>query len=411
MLSIFGIDYKTSSLDLRDQLSYTSYDIEVFIQKVKNAGICREIIILSTCNRIEVYSDTNDVDFLINTFLEYKHICPYSSSISKQSIYIYYDYDMVEHIFNVTSGLSSMVLGESEIVSQVKDAINLSTKLNSMGVNLRIIFEMSLSVSKEVRANTGLSNSSISMGRAISLLIEKNQAKIDNSLLVIGAGNMIKHIAPYVFQLSFKNKTLINRDSNKGVSVAKICGAEYQNFDSLSNIASKYDVIIIAVSSNEIILTRDMFQNIDPNLMIIDLSMPLVTDKELYQQVKFFSIDDIKDIVEVGVDTRKLASDMASKIIKDKIDEYKMWQKKRNLSPIIKELRSHIEQIRLEVLNEFIKNNMSEESKLSLEDLSIKLTNRFLHMPTVNLCSFNQNNFEQLTELVSVLFGINKKVG
>ena len=327
MLSIFGIDYKTSSLDLRDQLSYTSYDIEVFIQKVKNAGICREIIVLSTCNRIEVYSDTNDVDFLINTFLEYKHICPYSSSISKQSIYIYYDYDMVEHIFNVTSGLSSMVLGESEIVSQVKDAINLSTKLSSIGANLRIIFEMSLSVSKEVRANTGLSNSSISMGRAISLLIEKNQAKKNSSLLVIGAGNMIKHIAPYVSQLSFKNKTLINRDSNKGILVAKICGAEYQNFDSLSNIISKYDVIIIAVSSNNIILTHELFQNIDPNLMIIDLSMPLVTDKELYQQVKFFSIDDIKDIVEVGVDTRKLASDMASKIIKDKIDEYKMWQK------------------------------------------------------------------------------------
>ena len=132
MLVIFGVDYKTSSLDIRDKLSYTNFDIEIFIKKVINARLCKEIVVLSTCNRIEVYCDTSDVYLMINTFLEYKNICPYSSLIPKQNIYTYFDDDMVRHIFSVTSGLSSMVLGENEIVSQVKDAMNLALKMNSI---------------------------------------------------------------------------------------------------------------------------------------------------------------------------------------------------------------------------------------------------------------------------------------
>lgn len=410
MLVIFGIDYKTSTLDIRDKLSYTIDDIELFVTKVLNAKICKEIIVLSTCNRIEVYCDTNDVSLVINSFLEHKNICPYSSLIPEKNMYIYYEEDMVRHIFSVTSGLSSMVLGENEIVSQIKDAVNLANKLKSLGFKLRPIFEMALSVSKEVRANTNLNHISISLGKAIKSIIERECDDITNdNLLILGAGNMIRHIAPYLLELNFKHKVLINRDKLKGNIVANLCQAEYKEFNELKTMINQSQVILVAISSNQLILTPDLILN-NKNLIIIDISMPLVCDINFKKTLRLFTIDDVKDLVDVGIIKRKQAAMDAHNIINRKIDEYKLWQKKRDLSPLIKALRTNADNIREEVINEFINLETDENVKNILYDFSVKLTNRFIHLPTVNLCSFNEDNYEQLVDLVETLFGLNKKV-
>jgi glutamyl-tRNA reductase len=410
MLVMFGIDYKTSSLDIRDKLSYTKFDIEVFIRKVLNAKICKEIVVLSTCNRIEVYCDTNDVNLVINSFLEYKNICPYSSLIPKQNMYVYYLEDMVRHLFSVTSGLSSMVLGESEIVAQIKNAVIISTNLKSIGFKLRSIFEMALSVSKEVRANTSLNHVSISLGKAIKSIIEREYNDINHgNLLILGAGNMVRHIAPYLTELKFKNKFLINRDKIKGNDAAKICNAEYKTFDELQDVIDKSQVILVAISSNEWILTPKLFTN-NKDVIIIDISMPLVSDINLKQELRLFTIDDVRDLVDVGITKRKEAANDAYSIIDEKINEYKMWQKKRDLSPLIKELRLSADNIRQEVFDEFVNLEMNDDLKNIIHDFSVKLMNRFMHQPTVNLCSFNEDNYEHFVDLVAVLFGLNKKV-
>ena len=330
--------------------------------------------------------------------------------IPKQNIYIYYEEDMVRHLFSVTSGLSSMVLGENQIVSQIKDAVNIASKINSLGFKLRSVFEMALSVSKDVRANTNLNNISISLGRAIQSIIERECRNISSeNLLILGAGNMIKHIAPYLLELNFKNKVLINRDKVKGSQIAKLCNAEYKDFSELKNIINQFQVIVVAISSNQLILTSELI-NLNKNLIIIDISMPLVSDINLKQIVKFFNIDDVKDLVDVGITKRKQAAKDANNIINKKVDEYRLWQKKRDLAPLIKLLRENYDNIRQDVVNEFVSLEMNDDIKNIINDLSIKLTNRLMHLPTVNLCSFNEYNYEQLVDLVVLLFGLNKKV-
>jgi glutamyl-tRNA reductase len=228
-------------------------------------------------------------------------------------------------------------------------------------------------------------------------------------LLILGAGNMVRHIAPYLTELKFKNKFLINRDKIKGNDAAKICNAEYKTFDELQDVIDKSQVILVAISSNEWILTPKLFTN-NKDVIIIDISMPLVSDINLKQELRLFTIDDVRDLVDVGITKRKEAANDAYSIIDEKINEYKMWQKKRDLSPLIKELRLSADNIRQEVFDEFVNLEMNDDLKNIIHDFSVKLMNRFMHQPTVNLCSFNEDNYEHFVDLVAVLFGLNKKV-
>ncbi len=168
-LGVFGIDYRSSSFEVRERMAFSFEEIPPALHRLHSAGIVREVIILSTCNRMEIYCVAKDMEFVMNSLCEIKNICPHSG-IKKYS-YMYTDMDCVKHLFRVTSGLESMVLGETEIVAQIKDAYNLSKSHNMISSTLTGLFQMALSVEKDVRNITEINNSAISMGHAIINLI------------------------------------------------------------------------------------------------------------------------------------------------------------------------------------------------------------------------------------------------
>ncbi len=410
-LGVFGVDYKTSSFETREHLSFTIDEIPNALHRLHAASVVREIIILSTCNRMEVYCVTQDIEFVVNAICEIKSLCP--RTVMKKCGYIYTGIDCVKHLFRVVSGLESMVLGETEIVAQVKSAYNLSKTHKTLSTHLSGLFQMALSVEKDVRNATEINNVAISMGSAIVNLIAVNVPDIDKqSILFIGAGQMMKQISPYFKNINCLNKTVINRSLENAKKLSNIMGASYAQLTDLTSLIDNYSIIIACCYSNSTLLDSSLLHNAitsGKSLLIIDLSMPLVTNLNLriHDNIHILTIDDIAKLVDVGIEKRKFAAIHATNIINDKLIEYQNWERKRGLSPLIKALRDNAESVRTEIVSlaqKQLQNGSPVDSVI--HELSIKLTNKLLHAPTSNLCSIQDNGQHELVNLVCYLYNL-----
>ena len=365
---------------------------------------------------MEVYCITQDIEFVINSICEIKDICP--RTVIKKCSYIYAGIDCVKHLFRVISGLESMILGETEIVAQIKLAYKIAKEHSMVGAHLSGLFQMALSVEKDVRNTTDINNSSISMGKAVLNLVAINMPSLDSErILFVGSGQMMKKIAPHFKNVNCGGRMVINRGVDNAQKLALLIDAEFTTLDNLSSVIDDYSVIIACCYSKTILLNVDLFHTQIKNqkpLLIVDLSMPLVTDLTLrqYNNISVITVDDIAKMVDVGIEKRQIAATSADIIIAEKLTEYLNWEKKRWLSPLIKALRDNAELIRNDVLSQAqkqLQNGAPVDTVLT--ELSVKLTNKLLHAPTVNLCATSINDsHDDLMGLVSSLYNLEMKV-
>lgn len=409
---VFGLNYETSGFEVRDKLAFTREEIPTVLQRLQSSGITREIVVLSTCNRTEIYCTTHDIDFVINAICDIQNVCP--RTVKKHS-YVYSGLDCASHIFRVVSGLESMVLGETEIVAQVKDAWHLSKEHRSIGTTLSSIFQMALMVEKDVRNATEINNIAVSMGHALVNLVAVNfDSLVEQSILFIGAGQMMNQIAPHFKNVHVAKRTIMNRTLERGEALAKRTGADCLNLSYLAEVVNDYSILIVCSGSSSPILNADILQqtimNPSKKLLIIDLSMPLLTNLNLrkYENIVVLTVDDIAKIVDVGLERRKLAAMKANEIIDQQVVEYQNWLKRRGLTPVIRALRNNADEIRQEVLSEAEKKLQNGEAAYDvLRAMSVKLTNKLIHNPTVNLCASEDKLQDELTGLISYLYDLN----
>ncbi len=226
---VFGLNYSSSGFEIREKLAFSREEIPLVLARLQSSGMTREIVIVSTCNRTEVFCITHDIDFVINAICDIKNVCPRTL---KNHCYVYSGDSCANHLFRVVSGLESMVLGETEIVAQVKDAMNLATDANSIGTMLLSVFQMALAVEKDVRNATEINNIAISMGHAIVSLVNTSFQNLEKeSILFIGAGDMMRQLAPHFKNVKLTKKTIINRTLDKARLLSNRLGAEYNSRD------------------------------------------------------------------------------------------------------------------------------------------------------------------------------------
>lgn len=407
---IFGLNYETADFEIREKLAFSRDEIPPALQRLQSSGIIKEAFILSTCNRTEIYCVTQDIDFVINAVCDIQNVCP--RTVRKHS-YIYSGDQCVNHLFRVVSGLESMVLGETEIVAQTKDAVYLAKDYGCIGSTLMAIFQMSMAVEKDVRNVTEINNIAISMGHAVANLVAVNVNNVEaQKILFIGAGTMMKQIAPYFLNVKCVQKTIINRSLDNAKILSQKVNADIDDLANLPKVINNYSVIIACCNSDSVILNMNLLKKSIGNgkkLLIIDLSMPLVSDLRLrkYESVTLLTIDDIAKIVDVGVQKRKVAAIEAESIINAKLVDYQNWLNKKEITPVIKALRDSVENIRTEVLcgaKRQLQNGEAVEDVLN--NLSIKLINKILHNPTVNLCATSGKLQSDLSDLTKFLYNL-----
>ena len=408
-ISVIGLNHKSANIDVREKFSFTSDSASLLLRRIKKVSGILEVIVVSTCNRTEIYCESaNGSDDIKNWLLsdnEYKSFA--------RHLYIHQEEDAIEHLFKVVAGLDSMVIGESEVLGQVKTAYKIALDNKSIDGKLKRLFEYSFSVAKNVRTNTDIGGNAISFMYTSILLIKKIFSTVEEKkCLLIGAGEMTELALKYLKSNNVNDITICNRKEEKGKKLALENSCRYSNLNSLSTIIHNYDVIITSTSSSLPLIGKGNIENAlikrnNDSIVIIDLGVPRDVESQIktLDNVYLYTIDDLGQIIEKNYKIREKSIKDAEEIIKFKIVEYKNWLSENNSTEIIKNYREYVDDITNGIVikaKRMAKN--SEDINQIIDYVSETLKKKLAHETTIKLKELYPNLDEDKIEKLNKLF-------
>ncbi len=408
-ISVIGLNHKSANIDIREKFSFTPDSASLLLRRIKKVRDIIEVIVVSTCNRTEIYCESaNGSDDIKNWLLSEKEY----KSFAKH-LYIHEEEDAIEHLFKVVAGLDSMVIGESEVLGQVKTAYKIALDNKSIDGKLKRLFEYSFSVAKNVRTNTDIGGNAISFMYTSILLIKKIFSTVEEKkCLLIGAGEMTELALKYLKSNSVNDITICNRKEEKGKKLALENSCRYSNLNNLSTIIHDYDVIITSTSSSLPLIGKGNIENAlikrnNRSIVIIDLGVPRDVESQIktLDNVYLYTIDDLGQIIEKNYKIREKSIKDAEEIIKFKIIEYKNWLSENNSTEIIKNYREYVDDITNGIVikaKRMAKN--SEDINQIIDYVSETLKKKLAHETTIKLKELYPNLDEDKIEKLNKLF-------
>ena len=408
-ISVIGLNHKSANIDIREKFSFTADSASLLLRRIKKVRDIQEVIVVSTCNRTEIYCESaNGSDDIKNWLLSEKDY----KSFAKH-LYIHQEEDAIEHLFKVVAGLDSMVIGESEVLGQVKTAYKIALDNKSIDGKLKRLFEYSFSVAKNVRTNTDIGGNAISFMYTSILLIKKIFSTVEEKkCLLIGAGEMTELALKYLKSNNVNDITICNRKEEKGKKLALENSCRYSNLNNLSTIIHNYDVIITSTSSSLPLIGKGNIENAlikrnNDSIVIIDLGVPRDVESQIktLNNVYLYTIDDLGQIIEKNYKIREKSIKDAEEIIKFKIVEYKNWLSENNSTEIIKNYREYVDDITNGIVikaKRMAKN--SEDINQIIDYVSETLKNKLAHETTIKLKELYPNLDEDKIEKLNKLF-------
>ena len=399
-LHVIGISYKKASASVRGKFSLDMLNSKEVIFEAKKSGI-ESIIINSTCNRVEIYAQSNDHKVLI------KLLCKHSlgsESDFKSCGYVKSGDAAINHIFRVGTGLDSQILGDFEIIAQMRQSFKRSKELKVINPYFDRLFSSVMQASKRIKNETKLSSGATSVSFAAVRYILDNVSDLKNKkILLFGVGkigrntceNLVKHT-------SNKQITLINRTKDKAKKIAGKFKLIVKNISEISNEISNSDILIVATSASSPTITKEIV-SLSKNLLILDLSVPKNVDEKLNTNpnVDLLDLDHLSNITDVNLDKRKLFIPDAEAIISETQKDFEDWVETRKYAPTVNALKAKLKQIQEKKINVLKKksSNFNEESIIEVgEHLIQKITNQIAsHLK-------ESNEFEEELESIRTIF-------
>jgi len=404
-----GINHTTAPIAIREKVAFdpdhlSQALLDLMGQKVSEAAI------LSTCNRSELYAKARDPQTIVNWLCKYHGI---KLKTIESHLYIYENQEAIQHAFRVASGLDSMVLGEPQILGQMKQAIKNAENTGTLGVLLNKLFQKTFSVAKEVRTKTDIGMSSISMAAASIKLAERIFGDLKTSkVLFIGAGEMIELCAEHIKNKHPKSMTVANRSLDRGLALAKKMKGDACLISELYDRLHEFDIILSSTASQLPIVGLGMVERAlktrrNRPMFIVDLAVPRDIEPEVgkLNDVYLYTIDDLAHLIEEGLTNRQSAAIEAEKMIDHHVKDFTQWFKTRTIVPTIKALRDHAESYRVTELKKaqkLLKQGVDPEKVL--ETLSKALANKFLHHPSQALNEAKGEEHEILTKTLKKIY-------
>lgn len=413
-LTAVGLNHQTAPLSIREKLAFAAAALPKAVRNLARSNAATEAVILSTCNRTELYC-VGDSEEIIRWLADYhslpiEEIRPYLYALDMQ--------ETVRHAFRVACGLDSMVLGEPQILGQIKDAVRVAQEQESMGKKLNALFQKTFSVAKEVRTDTAVGENSVSMASASVKLAEQIFPDIgDLNVLFIGAGEMIELVATYFAAKSPRLMTVANRTLARAQELCDKLGvnAEPCLLSDLPAILHDYDVVVSSTASQLPIVGKGMVeralkQRQSMPLFMLDLAVPRDIEAEVgdLNDAYLYTVDDMVNIVQSGKETRQKAAAAAETLVSEKVAEFVRQQQGRQSVPLIKALRDEGEKARKQVLENAMKQlAKGATAEEVLERLSVQLTNKLLHSPTQTLNKAGEED-KDLVHAVAQIYHLDK---
>jgi glutamyl-tRNA reductase len=409
-LFALGINHHTAPLAVREQVAFQPESMRLALGDLVRAKPVREAAILSTCNRTELYCATERPEAAAEWLAEYHHLSP-----QRVTPYLYTlpSRDAVRHVFRVASGLDSMVLGEPQILGQMKEAARNAEAAGTLGTLLHKLFQKTFAVAKEVRSTTAIGANIVSMAAASVHLAERIFESIANQrVLFIGAGEMIELCAAHFAAQAPRRLTVANRTQARGQLLAERFKGDVIKLDEIADKLADYDIVVSCTASPLPIVGLGMVERAlkarrHRPMVMVDLAVPRDIEPEVAQldDVFLYTLDDLGQVVAAGLESRQAAVIEAEAIIDMRVASFLQWMEGREVVPTIRALRDNAERMRRHEVEHALKLlARGEDPQRVLEALSHGLTNKLMHAPTHALNQADAQSRAELVRLVARLY-------
>jgi glutamyl-tRNA reductase len=413
-LLVVGLNHHTAPIELRECVAFSPEQTREAITQLSAHGVLHEAVIVSTCNRSEIYgvsSGEEDVIHTIQLFVGQFHRVDLRQL--NGCLYSYVDAEAVRHLFHVASSLDSMVVGEPHILGQVRDAFLLALESGTTGLVLNHLFQKAAQVGKRIRAETELGLRPVSVSSVAVELAAKIFGELrECSVLVVGAGDMGQLTIRSLVLRGAKHITVTNRSFDRAQALAEEFGGRAIPWESMASSLATQDIVISSVQSDQYILQRELIEGAmnereDRPLFFVDLGLPRNIDPQVQEayNVFLYNLDDLQTIADRNRREREKDMPKAERIIAEEVQKFMRWQEGLPVIPTIKRLRRQVERIREAELEEHLRRlgPLSDRERNIITAMSHAIVNKILHKPMVRL---KQSADEQYLESIRYLFDL-----
>ena len=418
-LLVLGVSFRTAPLSLRERLAVGEDQVQQDLEALmKNAGL-KEGVLLSTCNRVELIATADSPEHAASGTVAYFNQRTSPEKIDG-SVYRHYGRDAARHLFRVASGLDSMVLGEPQILGQVKDAFAAAQVAGTVGGFLGRSFERGFSVAKRVRTETGLAAGNVSVSSIACDLAEKIFGDLaGRRVLLVGAGKM-SEVAARSLTARGAQLFVVNRSPDRAEALAAACGGTPKPLEALATELAEADVVISSTSKRDYVITYELMQGVCKMrrfrpLFIIDIAVPRDVDPRVdsLRNVFLYDMDDLQKVSRENLAARERAVVDAERLIDAELDELERWARSIELTPTIVALRDRVRGLlRAELERTLPKLAIPDSERKKLEAMTEAMANKLLHAPLTELKqSQASTDGATLLEAVQKLFRLNEEPG
>ena len=409
-LFALGLNHHTAPVSIREQVAFQPERLVQALGDLVRAKPVKEAAIISTCNRTELYFATEEPQYAADWFAEYHRMALHDLA---PYLYTFPQRDAVRHVFRVASGLDSMVIGEPQILGQVKDAVRQAEQAGTLGTTLHKLFQRTFSVAKEVRSTTAIGANTVSMAAAAVHLSERIFERVsEQRVLFVGAGEMIELCAAHFGGEQPKKMTIANRTPARAKALAERFSADVLRLDQVAESLAAYDIVVSCTGSPLPIIGLGMVERAlkarrHRPMVMVDLAVPRDIEPEVAAlgDVFLYTVDDLAKVVDSGLESRHAAVIEAEGIIDERVDGFLHWLDSRGTVPTIRALREHADHLRQAEVERAVRLlAKGEDPHKVIEALSHGLTNKLIHGPT----RFLNDADGEGADLVQRLFNLHK---
>jgi glutamyl-tRNA reductase len=418
MIGLLGINHKTCSLEIREKYSFTNQEIIEFSELLYQETNISDIVILSTCNRTEIYFSQDLYDRQMAFEQVYNTLNLFKSIVEHHWHAFYHksNVEAVTHLFEVASGLDSMILGEDQIIGQIKEAYLFCTKAALTDDILMRLFQKSFEAGKRVRSETGIKLGNTSISSAAVELCNKHMGGLaQKSLLIVGAGDTSTLALQNFKNKAVKNITITNRTLSNAQTLANNYKAKVLEFDNFQSQLHLFDIVCVATHSKDYLIkaedvTKSAQHSANKQQIFIDLSVPRNIDESIsqFENIQLICVDDLEAVVQITAEKRQECIEQATIIIQKVQTEFSEWLASRSLRPAIKTITSVLQSVHNKELK-LNKKYDSIETQIAVEEYAEHLTQRYTGLLIKNLKELTNNgkNIDSL-KIVDELFKLDE---
>jgi glutamyl-tRNA reductase len=389
---VVGLNYRTAPVEVRERFAFSEKDLPIALKQLQQTKSIMECVIVATCNRTELYAVVDRPHLCghyIRSFMEQWFKLPRDQFTA--DLYMYEDEKAIEHLFRVTCGLDSMVIGETQILGQVRNAFLLAQEQKTTGTLFNSIFKQGITLAKKAHSETSIGEAAVSVSYAAVELGKRIFGQFGGkTVMIIGAGKMSELTAKHLYASGVKRVFVVNRTYDRAVQLAdKFNGTPLSMADAIQKLPET-DIVISSTGSDGYVLTRDqmaeaMQKRKSRPLFMIDIAVPRDLDPGIasVENIFLYDIDDLEGIVESNLDQRRTEAAKIELFIHDEIAAFRQWYKTLGVAPIIRALQDKAANIHKETMDSLTNKlpDLGERELKIIRKLTKSIVNQMLHDP------------------------------